>query len=183
MAREDITIEEEFVANAAPLEAPPELIAAVEEADIVEAELFTALSPIGDFSASALNIFVKGLNSVLKNFPGADEVEGFEDDIEDASLPESLMRTLGMVIAAADDFGEPLIFSFEDLTDDRALKEAAGALMALGDQPAFRAFLRKPQQAVEEEEVVIEEEVSVPAMVSPEAEEEFDEELLLSRLA
>ena len=181
MAREDITIEEEFVANAAPLEAPPELIAAVEEADIVEAELFTALSPIGDFSASALNIFVKGLNSVLKNFPGADEVEGFEDDIEDASLPESLMRTLGMVIAAADDFGEPLIFSFEDLTDDRALKEAAGALMALGDQPAFRAFLRKPQQA--EEEVVIEEEVSVPAMVSPEAEEEFDEELLLSRLA
>ena len=183
MAREDITIEEEFVANAAPLEAPPELIAAVEEADIVEAELFTALSPIGDFSASALNIFVKGLNSVLKNFPGADEVEGFEDDIEDASLPESLMRTLGMVIAAADDFGEPLIFSFEDLSDDRALKEAAGALMALGDQPAFRAFLRKPQQQIEEEEVVVEEEVTVPAMVSPEAAEEFDEELLLSRLA
>jgi hypothetical protein len=182
MAREEITVEEEFVANAAPLEAPPELLAAAEEADVLEAELFTGLSPIGDFSKEALNVFVKGLNSVLKNFPGADEVEGFDEDIDDAALPESLMRTLGMVIAAADDFGEPLIFSFEDLTDDRALKEAAGALMALGDQPAFRAFLRKPQQQIEEE-VVVEEEVSVPAPVSPEQQGFEEEELLMSRLA
>ena len=183
MAREDLTIEEEFIGNAAPLEAPPELIAAVADADDVEAQLFDALRPIGDFSKKALNIFVKGLNSVLKNFPGADKVEDFDEDIDDAALPESLMRSLGMVIAAADDFGEPLIFSFEDLTDDRALKEAAGALIALGTQPAFRAFLRKPQQEIPEEEVVVEEEISVPAPVSPEEAGEFDEELLLSRLA
>tara|TARA_R100001086_G_scaffold242675_1_gene170584 strand:- start:358 stop:918 length:561 start_codon:yes stop_codon:yes gene_type:complete len=186
MAREDITIEEEFIANGEPLEPPPELILAVGEADDAETELFEALSPIGDYSANALNIFVRGLNAVLKNFPGAEEVENFDEDIEDAPLPESLIRTLGMVLASAEDFGEPLTFSFEDLTDDRALKEAAGALIALGDNSAYRGFLRKPQTGIEiEEEVVVEEEVSAPTPVSPEEEgfEEEEEELLLSRLA
>ena len=183
MAREQLTIEEEFISDAEPLVVPPELLAASEEADIVEGELFTALSPIGDFSAKALNVFVTGLNEVLKFFPGSEEVEGFEEDIDDGPLPESLMRSLGMVTAAAEDFGDPLIFNIEDLTDDRALKEAAGALMALGTNDAFRAFLRKPQAGIEEEEVVVEEEISVPAPVSPEEEGFDEEELLLSRLA
>ena len=184
MAREEITIEEAFIGHAEPLEIPPELLAVTEEADILEGELFTALSPIGDYSAKALNVFVTGLNAVGKFFPGAEEVEGIEDDIDAGPLPESLMRTLGMVTAAAEDFGDPLIFNIEDLTDDRALKEAAGALMALGDNDAFRAFLRKPQAGIEEE--VVEEEIGVPIPVSPEEQgfiEEEDEELLLSRLA
>ena len=183
MARNELTIEEEFISNAEPLVPPPELLAAVEDADVAEAELFTALSPIGDFSAKALNAFVTGINEVLKFFPGAEAVEGFEEDIADGPLPESLMRTLGMITAAAEDYGKPLPFNIEDLSDDRALKEAAGALMALGTDDAFRAYLRKPQAGIEEEEVVVEEEISVPAPVSPEEEEFDEEELILSRLA
>ena len=181
--RDEIT--EEFIATQQPVAPPPGMEEEAIKADALETQLFEEVAPIGDYSKDSLNILVRGINKVLKFFPGSDEVEGFDQGLEDEPIPESVVRPLGMIISAATDYGWDDIFALADLEDDRSLKEAAGKLDALSKDTAFRAFLAKPQpDEVIVDEVVEEEVISVPPEVSPApvVEEVDEEELIMSRM-
>jgi len=177
-------ITEEFLATQQPVAPPPGMQEEAIKADALETQLFEEVSPIGDYSKDSLNILVRGINKVLKFFPGSDEVEGFDQGIEDEPIPESVVRPLGMIISAATDYGWEDIFALADLEDDRSLKEAAGKLDALSKDTAFRAFLAKPQPDEVIVEEVEEEVVSVPPPVSPApvVEDVDEEEFIMSRM-
>jgi len=175
----EVDITEEFINLQEPIAPPPGMEEDAILADEMEGQLFEEISPIGDYSKEALNVLTRGINKVLKFFPGLEDVEGFDQPIEDGPIPESVTRPLSMIMAAASDYGWDDVFALGDLEDDRSLKEAAGKLDALSKDNAFRAYLAKPQEAtVEVEEVV---EVDVPAPVSPPGMEE--DELILSRMS
>lgn len=181
--KEEIEITEDFMSIQEPLVPLPGMEEDAILADEMEGQLFEEITPIGDYSKEALNVLTRGINKVLKFFPGIDDVEGFDQPIEDGPIPESVTRPLSMIMAAASDYGWDDVFALGDLEDDRSLKEAAGKLDALSKDNAFRAYLAKPQPdtLVVEEEV----EVSVPAQVSPRpmVEEVDEEELILSRMS
>ena len=134
---------EEFMEREVPLEKPEGMDEAVQAADELESTMFEAMAPSGVFTERALNTFVKGINEALSLFPGVEPVEQFSGDV-DGAMPENVTRVLGMIKSAFTDYSGEEPFTFQDITDDRSLKEVAGKLMAMKKDTGFRAFLAKP---------------------------------------
>lgn len=176
----DMSMTEEFMERQEPLEKPEGMDEAAQAADELESTMFQAMAPTGVFTEKALNTFAKGLNEALKLFPGAEPIPEFEGNI-DGAMPENVARALGMVKSAYQDYSGEEPFSFQDITDDRGLKEVAGKLMAFAKDSSFRAFLAKPMgEDVERIEAI---RIEREPETKPQMGGENEEDLLMSRLA
>ncbi len=177
----EMEMTEEFMSREEGIEKPEGMDEAVAAADELESTMFEAMAPSGVFTEKALNTFVKGINEALSLFPGAEPVADFEGDV-DGVMPENVTRALGMIKSAFTDYSGDEPFTFQDITDDRSLKEVAGKLMAMKKDQAFRAFLAKPMNGDDIERI---EAVSITREPeeAPQMSGENEDELLMSRLS
>lgn len=139
----------------------------IDRAKAADDEVFRAMSPQGQFSASALNGLVKAHNKVLKLF-GLEDYPQFKED--QTEFPEEFTRQLAMIIAAASDavaqdLIEPgLVPSLDEVSDDTSLRLLSGKLDQLAKSKEFKRFLKEAPPE-EEEEVLAEE--ATPAEAGP----------------
>lgn len=147
-----------------------------------------AAAPEGKYSAKSLQDITKALNSILKMFQ-APALPMPEEDIE-GSLPQEHINAIMMINAAIRDSGIGEELSLEELTDDRALKIAAGKLDSLSKDSGFKSFLAKPLPAemesisvkVESEDEESEGMHEMPDGSMMKNSEMEDDELMMSRM-
>jgi hypothetical protein len=97
------------------------------------------------------------------------EAEKYSGPVE--ALDPDMVRFLGMVSAAAEDFGKPLPIRLEEIRDEAALTRITAALRDLAADEDFREFLNGEAEA----EPMTETEVAVEVTAPPVAvEEDFD---------
>lgn len=181
MAEERDEMTMELMEREQPLEKPENMDEMAAQADKLEGMMFQAIAPEGEFSASATNTFIKGLNEALKLFPGAEPIEQVTEKI-DGAMPEQIARSLGMVLSAYSDYSGEEQMAMSEINNDRDLKELAGKLLAYSKDKAFRAFLAKPmgEDDMRIDAIKVEVDTSGPAPQAPEGEEE---DFLMSRMS
>jgi|5B_taG_2_1085324.scaffolds.fasta_scaffold00300_12 hypothetical protein len=181
MAEERDGMTMELMEREQPLEKPENMDEMAQQADKLEGMMFQAIAPEGEFSASATNTFIKGLNEALKLFPGAEPEEQVTEKI-DGAMPEAISRKLGMVLAAYSDYSGDEQMAMSEISSDRDLKEMAGKLLAYSKDKAFRAFLAKPmgEDDMRIDAIKVEVETEAPTRQAPEGEED---DLLMSRMS
>lgn len=124
------------------VEGPEEeaLMGKARQMDDMEEEAYGAVAPQGDFSVGGLNALVDGINAVLPAF-GLPDYERFAEGM--TSLPPKFVKLLTMVNEAAAAAGlDDMTIDLSTVTDDRALKMAAGKLRTLAGNASFKRFLR-----------------------------------------
>jgi len=122
-----------------------EMDTAMQDADIAQEEVYSEMSPQGDFSKAATNGVIKALNSVLPLF-GIDKLEMVDSDTTEFS--PDLTRSLSMVAQSVSDameageLDDELLFDMEDIGDDRDLKLLSGKLSMLARHKDFKRWLK-----------------------------------------
>ena len=103
--------------------------------------MFPSHDPVGDFSASAINLLIGKVNDTLKLFGDqATEVPEVSGDTNE--FPTELTKAIAMVEKAAIDSG-----AFEDIVgldgvqSDQDVKRLAGEMDAIGKNSNFKTFL------------------------------------------
>ena len=150
MALRDQFLAEENKMNeeAVAMDAPPapavgeaEVAAKLGEADAAFNEAMSEANPVGDFSASAINLLIGKVNDTLKLFGDqATEVPEVSGDTNE--FPTELTKAIAMVEKAAIDSG-----AFEDIVgldgvqSDQDVKRLAGEMDAIGKNSNFKTFL------------------------------------------
>ena len=150
MALRDQFLAEENKMNeeAVAMDAPPapvageaEVAAKMGEADAAFNEAMSEANPVGDFSASAINLLIGKVNDTLKLFGDqATEVPEVSGDTNE--FPTELTKAIAMVEKAAIDSG-----AFEDIVgldgvqSDQDVKRLAGEMDAIGKNSNFKTFL------------------------------------------
>ena len=129
-------------------------------------------APMKPYNAKVVDALSKALADVLKMFDMAVEAETYSEPVE--ALDPDLVRFLGMVSAAAEDFGKPLPIRLEEMRDEAALTRVTAALRELAADDDFREFLNGEEAAepVDETEVAVE--VTTPTARAEIVEDDFD---------
>lgn len=150
MALRDQFLAEENKMNedAVAMDAPPapvageaEVAAKMGEADAAFNEAMSEANPVGDFSASAINLLIGKVNDTLKLF-GEQATEVPEVSGDTNEFPTELTKAIAMVEKAAIDSG-----AFEDIVgldgvqSDQDVKRLAGEMDAIGKNSNFKTFL------------------------------------------
>ena len=125
----------------APMAGEAEVAAKMGEADAAFNEAMSEANPVGDFSASAINLLIGKVNNTLKLFgEAATEVPEVSGDTNE--FPTELTKAIAMVEKAAIDSG-----AFEDIVgldgvqSDQDVKRLAGEMDAIGKNSNFKTFL------------------------------------------
>lgn len=140
------------------------------------------LAPEGNYSDGALLTIAAAINEALQLFgPDATPVS---PEGEEGMLPVSIVKAVEMLNKAQQDAGlTDYIIDVQTLTDDRALQQAAGKIMALAKNQTFKSFLSQLDPALSREGELPE--MPSPAMVaqnSAPSEEINTEELFMRRM-
>lgn len=161
------------------VEGPEEaaLMSKASQLDDAEDEAYGATAPQGDFSVGGLNALVDGINAVLPLF-GQTDYERFTEGM--TALPPKFVKLLTMVNAASAAAGlDDMTIDLSDVTDDKALKMAAGKLRALGGNATFKRFLRSERPPPPEKEMA-----PMPGGApTPKASDTNEDDLMMSRLS
>lgn len=112
--------------------------------DAVEGEAMGRAIPQGSFTAKGINILVDATNAVLPLFG----LPAYTVDPEATSLPPEFVKLITMISEAAKEAGlEQFAVEVAELTDDKALKMAAGKLKSLSGKSEFKRFLKSERPA------------------------------------
>ena len=141
--------------------------------------------PEGKYSAGALKSLTKSINKALELFQ-APPLDMPTEDIEGV-LPLEHARAIMMINAAIEDSGIGESIDIAGLSNDKAIKMAAGRLDAAARDKAFKSYLAKPLSAELDVEEVSMQEVpegmhSMPDGSLMKDEEMDEEELMMSRM-
>lgn len=120
-------------------------------------DVMGVLSPEGNYSEAGLSTIGQAINQALQLFgPDAMPIDPLAIE-EEGMLPVSIVKAIMMLNKAQQDAGlAQYIVDIEALTNDRALNEAAGKIMALAKNQTFKSFLaqldndfsgKQPEQA------------------------------------
>ena len=150
MALRDQFLAEENKMNeeAVAMDAPPapavgeaEVAAKLGEADAAFNEAMSEANPVGDFSASAINLLIGKVNDTLKLFGDqATEVPEVSGDTNE--FPTELTKAIAMVEKAAIDSGAfDDIIGLDGVQSDQDVKRLAGEMDAIGKNSNFKTFL------------------------------------------
>jgi hypothetical protein len=126
---------------------------------------YETVAPSGKYSVMGLNSLVTALNTVLPMF-GIPDYAKFTETV--MTLPGEFVKMLTMVNDAATQAGvDEAVVDLSTIVDDKGLKMAAGKLMTLAANTAFKQFLRSAEpmgtiEPKEEEEEDDKEEESGP---------------------
>ena len=127
-------------------QAEAELDQSIDRAKSADDDVFRAMSPEGDFSASALNGLVKAHNKVASLF-GVEDYPVFKED--QSVFPSEFTRQIAMVIAAATDAAKAdlidmdIVPSLDEVSDDTSLRLLTGKLDQLSRSKEFKRFLKE----------------------------------------
>lgn len=122
------------------------------ESNDMKEKAYETAAPSGTYTVMGLNSLVDALNTVLPMF-GIPDYAKFTETMP--SLPGQFVKMLTMVNDAATQAGvDEAVIEIGGLVDDKSLKMAAGKLMTLAANTAFKQFLRssKPTMPEPEEE-------------------------------
>lgn len=122
-----------------------------ESSDMKE-KAYEMAAPSGKYTVMGLNSLVDALNTVLPMF-GIPDYAKFTESV--STLPGQFVKMLTMVNDAATQAGvDEVVVDLSTIVDDKSLKMAAGKLMTLAANTAFKQFLRssKPTMPETEEE-------------------------------
>lgn len=122
------------------------------ESNDMKEKAYEMAAPSGTYTVMGLNALVDALNSVLPMF-GIPDYAKFTETV--TSLPGQFVKMLTMVNDAATQAGvDGAVIDLSTIVDDKGLKMAAGKLMTLAANTAFKQFLRssKPTMPETEEE-------------------------------
>lgn len=155
------------------------LMGAARGMDAAEEEAYGATAPTGDFSVGGLNALVDALNTVLPMFEMKDYPR-FSEAVD--TFPGEFVKQLTMVMEAATAAGlDDMVIDFTTMTDDKALKMAAGKLRSLAGNTSFKRYLRS-----ERPEPMTAPEAPAPGGAPPAMAMEMggpsEDELMMSRL-
>lgn len=124
--------------DAAPQDA--QLEAKMNEADMAFEEVMSEANPVGDFTASAINVLIDKVNAALPLFgPEAQEVAPVEGDVQE--FPTDLTKALQMMAQAAGDAGIDAAIDM-NVSDDKGVKLLAGQVDSLSRNQNFKTFLK-----------------------------------------
>jgi hypothetical protein len=149
----------------------PQLEGLAADTDRALGEALSAVvpAPMKPYNAKVVNSLGEALADVLALFDMSVEAEKYSGPVE--ALDPDMVRFLGMVSAAAEDFGKPVPIRLEEIRDEAALTRITAALRDLAADEDFREFLNGEAEA----EPMTETEVAVEVTAPPVAvEEEFD---------
>ena len=145
------------------------LDAEIGAAEQEEEVAFAQMAPRGRFSAKALNNLVKATNRLLPKFGQTPDYPMFEGNITE--FPTDFVRVLAMFQGATDDAVERGIvddefgFDFEDITSDANLMILAGKINKLASDKQYDRYLKsQPDEEVETEEGMMEDEITTEDM-------------------
>jgi hypothetical protein len=152
----------------------PQLEGLAAEADRALGEALSAVvpAPMKPYNAKVVNALGEALADVLALFDMAVEAERYTGPVE--ALDPDLVRFLGMVSAAAQDYGKPLPIRLEEIRDEAALTRITAALRDLASDEDFREFLNGEAEAEPMTETEVAVEVTAPGMREEVIEEDFD---------
>jgi hypothetical protein len=125
------------------------------EAEMKDEEMYSALAPTGSFKAKALNNLVSATNKLLPAFGQTPDYPSFKSDI--TTFPTDFVRILAMFSDAAKDAVEAeaidpeLQLSLDDITDDMSATSVAAKIDALSRSKPFKKFLKEPYETNAEE--------------------------------
>jgi len=148
---------------------PADLLAAAEESDaMIEGELAGMMKPFDR------PISPKVMNALAKAIAAGAATMGFEvipDRYTEpvSELEPSVVRMLGMLAAAAEDYGKPLPVAIDAIATEQDLTAITAALTELARDKDFVAFLDVPVEDADAEGGV-----AIGIEVSPEGGEDFD---------
>lgn len=149
-----------------------------ESSDMKEKAYETA-APSGTYTVMGLNSLVDALNTVLPMF-GIPDYAKFTETVP--TLPGQFVKMLTMVNDAATQAGvDEAVIDLSTIVDDKALKMAAGKLMTLAANTAFKQFLRSSKPTMPEEEEDDKEEEMAPK--SSEAPGMGADDMMMSRMS
>lgn len=161
-----ITIEKNAMA---PMTDPmdQEIMKLGKESNDLKERAYETAAPSGKYTVMGLNALVDALNVVLPMF-GIPDYAKFTESVP--TLPGQFVKMLTMVNDAATQAGvDEAVIDLSTIVDDKSLKMAAGKLMTLAANTAFKQFLRssKPVMPEEEEEDDKEEEMAPKSSEAP----------------
>jgi len=142
-------------AHPAPPMADPtdnEIMKLGKESNDLKEKAYETAAPSGTYTVMGLNSLVDALNTVLPMF-GIPDYAKFTSTLP--TLPGPFVKMLTMVNDAATQAGiDEAVIDLSTIVDDKGLKMAAGKLMTLAGNAAFKQFLRssKPTMPETEEE-------------------------------
>ena len=113
---------------------------------------YAMVAPSGKYTVMGLNSLVDALNTVLPMFSIPDYAK-FTESV--TTLPGQFVKMLTMVNEAAMAAGlDEVVIDLSTIVDDKGLKMAAGKLMTLAANTAFKQFLRsaEPRGTIEPKE-------------------------------
>lgn len=156
-----------------PTEQPvQDSIQEINQAEIVDNELYSAASPKGKFSVNGLNLYIDAINKVTPMF-GLEKYEYVkESDVFPADLTRLSMMIQESITDAIDEgiFNEELAFNISEAESDKDLRLFASRLSIAGKSKPFKKFLSEGSKEQSKEEVMMEE-------VQPTNQEMSDKEL------
>jgi len=151
------------------------------ESNDLKEKAYEAAAPSGVYTVMGLNALVDALNTVLPMF-GIPDYAKFTETV--ASLPGQFVKMLTMVNDAATQAGvDGAVVDLSTIVDDKGLKMAAGKLMTLAANTAFKQFLRSSKPTMPEEEDDKEEEMAPMASKSSEAPGMGADDMMMSRMS
>ena len=164
-----------------PMEQPAEpMPAAAPAGELKEKfdDVMGVMAPAGNYSDAAIATMAEAITAVLTLF--GQEAMPISTEAEEGQLPIDFVKAIMMLNQAQEDAGlSQYIIDVEELTNDRALQQAAGKIMALANNQTFKSFLAQLDQALSQQEGEMEEAPMVAEMTAPV--EEIDEEELFMR--
>jgi len=101
----------------------------------------------------------KAVAALASALAGLSEIFGMEMEMGEvgaeavAEMPADMARSLGMVVQAATDYGNPPPVALEEITDDTGLTLLTSWLSSLAEDEAFAAWLMEDDDEMEEEEM------------------------------
>jgi len=147
-----ITVEKKAMA---PMEDPMDqkIMELSKESSDLKEMAYETVAPSGTYTVMGLNSLVDALNTVLPMF-GIPDYAKFTETLP--TLPGEFVKMLTMVNEAAVGAGlDEAVIDITTIVDDKGLKMAAGKLMTLAANTAFKQYLRsnEPMSTIEPKEV------------------------------
>lgn len=167
----------------APMEDPvdAQILQLGKESNDMKEAAYETVAPSGKYSVMGLNSLVTALNTVLPMF-GIPDYAKFTETV--MTLPGEFVKMLTMVNDAAAQAGvDEAVVDLSTIVDDKGLKMAAGKLMTLAANTAFKQFLRsaEPMGTIEPKEG--EEMMAPTAPKSSEAPGMAADDMMMSRMS
>lgn len=120
------------------------------ESNDMKERAYEMAAPSGKYTVMGLNSLVDALNTVLPMF-GIPDYAKFTETLP--TLPGPFVKMLTMVNDAATQAGvDEAVIDLSTIVDDKGLKMAAGKLMTLAANTAFKQFLRSSKPTMPEED-------------------------------